>query len=910
MPLRLLSLLLFVNFSTLLAGVALADEPVSTPLRGPKSTDTALMQRQLGPLSGTDTLWRIAEQVKPATADVSTYQVMYAIYLKNPDSFIDGNLNHLRPGSTLQLPNLQEIRAIDNAIARAKSDSDDKAWAARTKAASQATATQRGNQQIATPAVSAEQLQELTELKDQFGNSLLMIEAIARENNQLKATLSQVQTELLALQQQLGEDSTLQQQLNTVLQQQADILAAQKAQEQKAAEAAQALAAEQEQSAAFLNNPLVWVLAASIPALLMLLGVVVLLKRRGQQTEAAVEAANSAAAPPADYKSPLPPLDDNNDLDDSGLFDIDESLLDDTFADSGDFAGTEILDDSLPDFSDDKLLDDDALLDDDILLDDDSLLANGGSGPAADNDLLDDVLATPELADDAAKTEFDANNILSDSDLNALLSAEDDDDAIISLDDDDLDLASADNEQFTIDTEHDLTDDAAQAGASTETDEEIIDLDEDASEQDNHSELTELAQPQETAEYQLDDTDVVAEDIADDDLLEEIELDVPDEPEDKVSFSAVEQQPGPDDVQSEDALVPDESDAEQILVETDNSSEQLISEYVSTDSEELTDSQIANMVEDESFDRTELDAFAEALALEGGEQVKGADSIEDDQASELLSAELDELLQQVEAVDPGLAESNTDEQINSDTPFEADETADELADDTYITVDSEGPDLQHHEDDSVTKPSEAALSVENPSKMLESYPELELSDEDFNGEHLVPDEDSVSVDIAAADTDADQGLAKLDDSQFDNLLTELEAMAQTTASDSEELSLDVDAVFSPALEDEDTIALSDADFVEIDNLLASSEQIQEDDGRFEQLNVDVGLDEFADVIGNDNPQDVDAEDNGFAAKLDLVRAYIEIDDLESASQIIAEVLDSDAPEHVKTEAKALQQKAQ
>ena len=116
-------------------------------------------------------------------------------------------------------------------------------------------------------------------------------------------------------------------------------------------------------------------------------------------------------------------------------------------------------------------------------------------------------------------------------------------------------------------------------------------------------------------------------------------------------------------------------------------------------------------------------------------------------------------------------------------------------------------------------------------------------------------------------------------------------------------------MFSPALDEEDMVALSDTDFVEIDNLLANSEQIQEDDGRFEQLNVDVGLDEFADVIGNDNPQDVDKEDNGFAAKLDLVRAYIEINDQDSAEQIIAEILDSAAPEHVKTEAKALQKPA-
>lgn len=908
MPLRLLCLLLVVNFSTLLAGTAVADEPVSTSLRGPKNTDTALMQRQLGPLSPTDTLWRIAEQVKPAGADVSTYQVMYAIYLKNPGSFIDGNLNHLRPGSTLQLPNLREIRAIDNNVARTKSDSDDKAWAARSRAASQATGQQAGNQPSTTSGISAEQLQQLTELKDQFGNSLLMIEAIARENNQLKSTLERVQAELLALQQQLGEDSTLQQQLNTVLQQQADILAAQQAQEQQAAEAARALAAEQEQSSAILNSPIIWVLAASIPALMILIGVVLWLKRRGQQTEAAVVAASSDTTPPADYKSPLPPLDDNNDLDDSGLFDIDESLLDDAFAESGDFSGTEVLDDSLPDFGDDGLLDDDALLDDDILLDDDSLLAtNETSTGLTDDDLLDDVLGAPDLADEPAKTEFDANNILSDSDLNALLSAEDDDDAIIALDDDELEPDLTELAEQSIDP--------IEAGAQSDEDEEIVDLDEDA--------LT-PEDKQEPIERVEQDTPVAADEpVADDDLLEEIELDVPDEPEELMTISAAEPLSGSDEIQPDSDMAQDDSDDEHILVETDNTSEPLVSEHISVEvgEDQLTDSQISSLVEDESFDRTELDAFAEALALEGSEQSEADTAAEEEQASELLSAELDELLQQVEAVEPEQA-IQTDNETESAPQADTDESADELTDDNYIAVDSDGPDLQSNDDDSVTKPSEAALSVENPSKMLESYPELELSDEDYAGddtllaEDTLPAEDTlaaediVSVDISPADSDADQSLAKLDDSQFDNLLTELEAMAHTTASDSEELSLDVDAVFSPAGDDDETIALSDADFVEIDNLLANSEQVQEDDGRFEQLNVDVGLDEFADVIGNDNPQDVDAEDNGFAAKLDLVRAYIEIDDLESAGHIIAEVLESDAPEHVKTEAKALQKKTE
>ncbi|MAD77237.1 MAG: hypothetical protein CML20_21070 [Rheinheimera sp.] len=885
MPLRLLSLLLVVNFSALLAASAFADEPASTALRGPKGTDTALMQRQLGPLSATDTLWRIAEQVKPEGANVSTYQVMYAIYLKNSEAFIDGNLNHLRPGSTIQLPQLREIRLVDNNVARAKSDADDRAWAARTSRQAntqQNSAQQNNTQQAQSSAVSAAQLQQLTELKDQFGNSLLMIEAIARENNQLKSTLTDVQTELLALQQQLGEDSSLQQQLNLLLKQQADILAAQQAQEQQAAADAKELAAQQEESASIFTNPITWVLAASIPALIILLLVVLWLKRRGQQTEAAVVAASSAAVPPADYKSPLPPLDDN-DADDSGLFDIDESLLDDAFADSGDFGAAEELDDSLPDFNDDALLDDDDLLDDDILLDDDSLLSAGGQNTtAAEDDLLNDVLGNSELTDDTAATEFDANNILSDSDLNALLLAEDDDDTIIELDEDEFDLGSAEDDTSTGAPQLDEADEPVSQELVSADDDDVIEFDQ-----------------QETSAQQDNE----------DDLLEEIELDLPDDSPDSMPVTEAEQIAEPV-TELDDKTDFTISEDEHILVETDNGSEALVGEHFASDlsSDELTDAQISSLVEDQNFDRTELDAFAESLALEGDEQSERADVTDDDQASELLSAELDELLQQVEAGGP---ESTANDGTTTDTTeTEADELADDI--DTISDnegPDNEGPDLQNNEDDSVSKPSEAALSVENPSKILDSYPDLELTDDDADSDVTLSD-DNVSVTVEAADPEADQSLAKLDDSQFDNLLTELEAMAQTTANDSEELSLDVDSVFNPATDDDSAMALSDDDFVEIDNLLASSEQAQQDDGRFEQLNVDVGLDEFADVIGNDNPQDVDKEDNGYGAKLDLVRAYIEIDDLESARHIIIEMLDSDAPEHVKTEAKALQQKTE
>jgi len=115
-----LLLLLLVNFSPLVFA-----DTVPTQIRGPKNTDNQLLLKQYGPLTANDTLWRIAEQVKPSSS-VSTYQVMYAIFVKNPHAFIDANFNHMQPGAVLLLPDLRDIRSIDPEVARRKAETDRK----------------------------------------------------------------------------------------------------------------------------------------------------------------------------------------------------------------------------------------------------------------------------------------------------------------------------------------------------------------------------------------------------------------------------------------------------------------------------------------------------------------------------------------------------------------------------------------------------------------------------------------------------------------------------------------------------------------------------------------------------------------------------------------------------------------
>ncbi len=95
-------------------------------MRGPKSTDVFPYDRY-GPISQRDTLWKIALTVRPDSR-LSVYQVMQALYQANPNSFVDGNLNHLVEGRYLKIPSFDRMMAVNRTAAKQKSRQDDKDW--------------------------------------------------------------------------------------------------------------------------------------------------------------------------------------------------------------------------------------------------------------------------------------------------------------------------------------------------------------------------------------------------------------------------------------------------------------------------------------------------------------------------------------------------------------------------------------------------------------------------------------------------------------------------------------------------------------------------------------------------------------------------------------------------------------
>ena len=114
--------MIFTGFS---ASTAMAEE-VGISIKGPKSSDV-VQYEQYGPITPKDTLWNIALKVRPDNT-LSIYQVMQSLFARNPQAFVGNNLNHLATGAYLQIPSIDEMRAIDRNLAQIKSNADDKNW--------------------------------------------------------------------------------------------------------------------------------------------------------------------------------------------------------------------------------------------------------------------------------------------------------------------------------------------------------------------------------------------------------------------------------------------------------------------------------------------------------------------------------------------------------------------------------------------------------------------------------------------------------------------------------------------------------------------------------------------------------------------------------------------------------------
>ena len=126
-----------------------------------------------------DTLWEIALRARPDSS-VSVHQSMMALYRANPEAFINGNINRLRRGQVLRIPDASEMKSLNrseavNQFAQATGDSESGAQlnASRRTSAPRADSTEvSGRVKLAAPSSGAASAGQGSGANDGAGKAL------------------------------------------------------------------------------------------------------------------------------------------------------------------------------------------------------------------------------------------------------------------------------------------------------------------------------------------------------------------------------------------------------------------------------------------------------------------------------------------------------------------------------------------------------------------------------------------------------------------------------------------------------------------------------------------------------------------------------------------------------------------
>ena len=101
-------------------------KPETAAMPPPIATGTTT-ESEYGPTVSGDTLWSIASRSRPDTS-VSIQQMMLAILRANPDAFLNNNINGLKKGYILHIPERTELNTLSAGEALAQAKSQNAAW--------------------------------------------------------------------------------------------------------------------------------------------------------------------------------------------------------------------------------------------------------------------------------------------------------------------------------------------------------------------------------------------------------------------------------------------------------------------------------------------------------------------------------------------------------------------------------------------------------------------------------------------------------------------------------------------------------------------------------------------------------------------------------------------------------------
>ncbi len=647
--------------------------------------------RFFGPTSANQTLWSIASQLRPSSS-VTVQQTLLAIYQLNPQAFENQNIHTLIPGSTLRVPSLAQI---------SRNSTQD---AVNIMASHQAKLNQTPDTPvrpvapprptpIATPKVeavaqttpqvtptTAPQEKAPTELKtpakpSQSTDAEVM--ALEEKNHTLRLMLSQVQSEVSTLKEELGDENRIRSEVERLLEE-----------ERRKAEEASRLAPSALDN--LLSNGWLVALLALIPGLLIAIVVLLLLNRRSSAQQENPTQNNITSEIPTAAPVTLGP-EQTEDIGDDLLLDDDlfsttddkeENDAEKAFSDEDDVFAD--LNDTDLDFNLDGQDSDDLFvgIDDDGDLDTefDALneSANGISVNADDKALgleemeraLNDV-SEPTDNDDLNSFDLADENQMSEDDIEALLSGDEENELLSdgkvdqSLLDDLLasELDALDDEPAIQDTEtldtllndelaslsEEDNDEFDLSGAGVAGDQDLDDL---------FASIEEQADLEQLEAKAIDETALLDEILAEQDvplseesteLLDEL-LDDFDKPEND-EFDAQ----TADLLQPEEPILDLEEDSTQLLNEVlgEPVPEELASGLeIDQNSTELLDELLDDLeLDDESIEATEFSVAPEKLSVEDGTEL------------------FDELLEIEQHPEPAesLPELATEDEFNSDT---------------------------------------------------------------------------------------------------------------------------------------------------------------------------------------------------------------------------------------------------
>ncbi|WP_436835181.1 FimV/HubP family polar landmark protein [Aliivibrio fischeri] len=414
----------------------------------------------------------------------------------------------------------------------------------------------------------------------------------------------------------------------------------------------------------------------------------------------------------------------------------------------------------------------------------------------------------------------------------------------------------------------DLDEESVDLEALNENSEDEFSFDEELESEAEETEVSEFEEPTES--------EVIAEDTVEEAVASDVE-----------STEALEEETfDEDDLDS--LLADDESlldlDEESVDLEALNEDEALNEESKDAFSfDEELESEVEETDVSELAEPTEPEAMAE-------------DTLEEDDLDSLLAD--DESLLDLEEDPVELTELTDDE---DDNDFSLDDFVEQNATDFSQKSEEESSvselDLDSDEEEQDTKFD--GLSIEDALAAL-GDDDNEIDDSAFNLDsteeetEIAPSREEFNFTSQVSDEEK-EALTHLDSAGLD-----IDSMLEDGGSDWSGFSLDGHSNTESDLEDEDWSEQPNVEndphgenrFLSIEALIAETEKGDKNDFEEEDLNLDVGLDEFPDMLGNVAEHDVDVNSDA-QSKLDLAKAYIEMSDDKGALELLEDVLRSD-----------------